>query len=64
MLITSMILHVVLSFRCTPFPAVVTRTERGNANICILCDVIKKVERRIGAHAEFPARLSNCIFRI
>ena len=38
------------------FPVVVTRTEIGNANICILCDAVKNVERRVGAHTEFFAK--------
>ena len=42
------ILGAEVAQKCAPFPAVVTRTERGHANICILCDVVKKVERREG----------------
>ncbi|CCX55702.1 unknown [Bacteroides sp. CAG:1060] len=39
--------HRNFSNEFCPFSAVVTRTEMGNANICILCDVVKKVERRV-----------------
>ena len=42
------ILGAEVAQKRAPFPAVVTRTEMGNANICILCDVVKKVERREG----------------
>ena len=37
------ILGVEVAQRRAPFPVVVTRTEMDNANICILCDVVKKV---------------------
>ena len=37
------ILGAKVAQKCAPFPAVVTRTEMDNANICILCDVVKKV---------------------
>lgn len=37
------ILGAEVAQKCAPFPAVFTRTEMGNANICILCDVVKKV---------------------
>ena len=35
------ILGAEVAQKRAPFPAVVTRTEMGNANICILCDVVK-----------------------
>lgn len=47
------ILGAEVAQKRAPFPAVVTITEMGNANICILCDAVKKVERRVGAHTEF-----------
>ena len=37
------ILGAKVAQKRAPFPAVVTRTEMDNANICILCDVVKKV---------------------
>ena len=37
------ILDAEVAQKCAPFPAVVTITEMDNANICILCDVVKKV---------------------
>lgn len=37
------ILDAEVAQKRAPFPAVVTITEMGNANICILCDVVKKV---------------------
>ena len=37
------ILGAEVAQKHAPFPAVVTRTEMGNANICILCDAVKKV---------------------
>lgn len=37
------ILGAEVAQKCAPFPAVVTITEMGNANICILCDAVKKV---------------------
>ena len=37
------ILDTEVAQKCAPFPAVVTITEMDNANICILCDVVKKV---------------------
>ena len=37
------ILDAEVAQKCAPFPAVVTITEMGNANICILCDAVKKV---------------------
>ena len=43
------ILGAEVAQKRAPFPAVVTRTEMGNANICILCDAVKKVWRREGA---------------
>lgn len=39
------VLDAEVAQKCTPFPAVVTRTGMDNANICILCDAVKKVER-------------------
>ena len=47
------ILGAEVAQKRAPFPAVVNITEMGNANICILCDAVKKVERCIGAHTEF-----------
>lgn len=41
------ILGAEVAQKRAPFPAVVTITEMGNANICILCDAVKKVERRV-----------------
>ena len=41
------ILGAEVAQKRAPFPAVVTRTEMGNANICILCDAVKNVERRV-----------------
>ena len=41
------ILGAEVAQKRAPFPAVVTRTEMGNANICILCDAVKKVWRRV-----------------
>lgn len=37
------ILGAEVAQKRAPFPAVVTRTEMGKYNICILCDVVKKV---------------------
>ena len=37
------ILGAEVAQKRAPFPAVVTITEMGNANICILCDAVKKV---------------------
>lgn len=37
------ILGAEVAQKCAPFSAVFTRTEMGNANICILCDAVKKV---------------------
>ena len=37
------ILGAEVAQKRAPFPAVVTLTEMVNANICILCDVVKKV---------------------
>lgn len=31
------------------------RTQMFNANICILCDVVKKVERRVGVYIVFTS---------
>ena len=41
------VLDAEVAQKCAPFPAVVTITEMGNANLCILCDAAKKVERRV-----------------
>lgn len=49
------ILSAEVAQKRAPFPAVVTRTEMGNANICILCDVVKKVERRVGVYIVFTS---------
>lgn len=40
------ILGAEVAHKRAPFPAVVTITKMDNANICILCDVVKNVERR------------------
>ena len=45
------------------FQAFVIRTEMGNANICILCDAVKKVERRVGAHTEFFSKTAELHFQ-
>lgn len=37
------VLGAEVAHKRAPFPAVVTITEMDNANICILCDVVKKV---------------------
>ena len=38
------ILGTEVAQKRAPFSAVVTITEMGNANLCILCDAVKKVE--------------------
>ena len=53
------ILGAEVAQKRAPFPAVVTRTEMGNANICILCDAVKKVERRVRVHRSLTACLTS-----
>ena len=47
-----------------PFPAVVTRTEMGNANICILCDVVKKVKRRVCVYIVFTSETVAALVKV
>ena len=58
------ILGAEVAQKCAPFPTVVTITEMGNANICILCDAVKKVKRRVGAHTEFFSKTVELHFQI
>ena len=57
------ILGAEVAQKRAPFPAVVTRTEMDNANICILCDAVKKVWRRVGAHTEFFSKIAELHFQ-
>ena len=57
------VLDAEVAQKCAPFPAVVTITEMGNANLCILCDAVKKVERCIGAHDEFLSKTVELHFQ-